>query len=179
VQSAAINVDSNAFRVIITSSATLGDAQRAAINRQLVEVARKQHKVPNQKGEVVDTDTELQVAKAELSRAIGDGVASSVEHRSKKPRPALGDLTAGKPAGSAEAAAAAIAGKASTNVHVEKSGGAAGEKPLLDQKPAGPDVTNPPAPETTNPAGTETTNPPAPETTNPPAPDTNPPSEPK
>jgi hypothetical protein len=179
VQSAAINVDSNAFRVIITSSATLGDAQRAAINRQLVEVAKKQTKVPNQKGEVVDTDTELQVAKAELSKAIGDGVASSVEHKSKKPRPALGDLTAGKPAGSAEAAAAAIAGKASTNVHVEKPGGAAGEKPLLDPKPPGPEATNPPEPDATNPPAPEATNPPAPDTTNPSAPDANPPSEPK
>jgi hypothetical protein len=77
-------VDDNAYRVVLTSSATLEDAQRGAIADHMVRVAQHQTRVPDQSGALVATDAELQEARATLAKVIGEGVASSPQYKLKK-----------------------------------------------------------------------------------------------
>lgn len=84
VRSAAEMVDDNAYRVVLTSSATLADAQREAIGKSMIEVAKNQKLSIDAHGNSFKSDPELLGARAELSKVIGDGVATSEQYIQRK-----------------------------------------------------------------------------------------------
>ncbi|KAF4490186.1 hypothetical protein FAGAP_11051 [Fusarium agapanthi] len=71
IRSAAIMVDDNGYRVVLTSSATLSDAQRASL------VAKNQNQVSDDHGNHEANDSTLLEARAKLAQVIGRGVATS------------------------------------------------------------------------------------------------------
>ncbi|KAF5970432.1 hypothetical protein FCOIX_10416 [Fusarium coicis] len=77
VRSAATMVDDNAYRVVLTSSATLADAQRAAIGDHMIQVAKHQKQVLDEHGNHEPADSTLLEARAKLAQVIGLGVATS------------------------------------------------------------------------------------------------------
>ncbi|KAJ4146066.1 hypothetical protein LMH87_004896 [Akanthomyces muscarius] len=80
VRSAANMVDDNAYRVVLTSSATLADAQRAAIGKHMIEVAKNQKQIVDENGTLRAAEPELLSARAELAQVIGEGVATSEQY---------------------------------------------------------------------------------------------------
>ncbi len=83
VRSAAHMVDDNAYRLALTSSATLASEQRASIGAQMVEVARRQKFALDETGALVPADSEQLAARAKLAQAIGEGVATSEQFTAK------------------------------------------------------------------------------------------------
>ncbi len=73
-------VDDNAYRVVLTSSATLADAQRAAIGKHMIEVAKNQKQIVDENGTLRAAEPELLSARAELAQVIGEGVATSEQY---------------------------------------------------------------------------------------------------
>lgn len=77
VRSAAEMVDDNAYRVVLTSAATLADAQRVAIGERMIEVAKNQKSALDENGKSFTVAPELLEARAHLAMVIGNGVATS------------------------------------------------------------------------------------------------------
>lgn len=84
VRSAALMVDDNAYRVVLTSSATLEDKTRADISNHLIEVAKNQKLSLDEDGKLVDTEPDLLEARAKLAQVIGEGVAFSPQYMLRK-----------------------------------------------------------------------------------------------
>lgn len=80
VRSAALMVDDNAYRVVLTSSATLEDQKRADISQHMIEVAKRQKHSLDEDSKLVSAEPTLLEAWARLALVIGEGVASSTEH---------------------------------------------------------------------------------------------------
>ncbi|PVH72132.1 hypothetical protein DL98DRAFT_611827 [Cadophora sp. DSE1049] len=84
IRSAALMVDDNAYRVVLTSSATLEAAQRAQISASMVNVAKNQKYMLNERKELVPSESALLEARAELAGVIGEGVAISPQYEKRK-----------------------------------------------------------------------------------------------
>lgn len=70
-------VDDNAYRVVLTSSATLADAQRTAIGDHMIQVAKFQKQILDEHGQHEAAEPALLEARAKLAQVIGQGVATS------------------------------------------------------------------------------------------------------
>lgn len=116
VRSAALMVDDNAYRVVLTSSATLEDKARSDISNHMIEVAKNQKRSFNQDGVLVDSDPILLEARAKLAQVIGEGVATSPHYLERKGKAAAPFNAANKIA-SAEAQADQLAERTSTNTY--------------------------------------------------------------
>ncbi|KAH6971229.1 hypothetical protein BKA56DRAFT_694287 [Ilyonectria sp. MPI-CAGE-AT-0026] len=77
VRSAATMVDDNAYRVVLTSSATLADTQRTAIGDHMIQVAKFQKQILDEHGQHEAAEPALLEARAKLAQVIGQGVATS------------------------------------------------------------------------------------------------------
>ena len=77
VRSAASMVDDNAYRVVLTNSATLSDASREEVSGYMVEVAQSQKQALNAEGKAVPAELALLESRAKLAQLIGRGVATS------------------------------------------------------------------------------------------------------
>ncbi|KAK3687873.1 hypothetical protein B0T22DRAFT_439455 [Podospora appendiculata] len=84
VHSAAEMVDDNAYRVVLTSSATLAEPQRTAIADRMITVAKNQKSAIGEHGKAHSADPELLEARAMLAKVIGDGVATSEQSTQKR-----------------------------------------------------------------------------------------------
>ncbi|KAL1791776.1 hypothetical protein ACET3X_009527 [Alternaria dauci] len=84
VRSAASMVDDNAYRVVLTSSATLSDESRKKIAESMVGMAKVQNVTLNEQGNPVATNSNLMEARAILAGVIGDGVATSEQFKARK-----------------------------------------------------------------------------------------------
>ena len=80
VRSAAYMVDDNAYRVALTSSATIDDDSRKLINQHLIKVAEGQNSTLNEHGERVNIEAGVLAGRARLAEVIGEGVAHSAEY---------------------------------------------------------------------------------------------------
>jgi len=80
VRSAANMVDDNAYRVALTSSATINDSSRKLINEHLITVAEGQNTTLNERGERVNIEEGVLAGRARLAEVIGEGVAHSAEY---------------------------------------------------------------------------------------------------
>jgi hypothetical protein len=83
VRSAASMVDDNAYRVVLTSSATLSGDSRKSIAKHMVAVAKLQNTAIVEGGGVVEMKPTLLEARAELAAAIGEGVATSEQYKER------------------------------------------------------------------------------------------------
>ena len=81
VRSAATMVDDNAYRVVLTSSATINNDSRGKINQHLIKVADGQKTTLNEQGERVAIEPGVLAERARLAEVIGDGVAQSAEYQ--------------------------------------------------------------------------------------------------
>jgi hypothetical protein len=70
-------VDDNAYRVVLTNSATLSDASREEVSGYMVEVAQSQKQALNAEGKAVPAELALLESRAKLAQLIGRGVATS------------------------------------------------------------------------------------------------------
>jgi hypothetical protein len=77
-------VDDNAYRVILTSSATLPNESRATIANHMIEVAKFQRVAVDEDGKSVEIAPVLLEARAKLAAVIGEGVASSEQYIQRK-----------------------------------------------------------------------------------------------
>lgn len=84
VRSAATMVDDNAYRVVLTSSATLSNASRTAISQQMIAVARAQNTVRDDNGKAIEAKPSLSEERAKLAAVIGEGVATSDQYQQRK-----------------------------------------------------------------------------------------------
>ena len=80
VRSAAYMVDDNAYRVVLTSSATINDESRKSINEHLIKVAEGQKNTLDENGKRVDVEAGVLAGRARLAEVIGEGVAHSAEY---------------------------------------------------------------------------------------------------
>ena len=85
-------VDDNAYRVALTSSATIGDDSRKLINQHLIEVAAGQNTTLNEHGERVTIENGVLAGRARLAEVIGDGVAHSAEYLERAGKKSSGIL---------------------------------------------------------------------------------------
>ncbi|KAL9045430.1 MAG: hypothetical protein Q9214_001522 [Letrouitia sp. 1 TL-2023] len=92
VRSAAYMVDDNAYRVILTSSASIGEDSRGKINEQLIKVADGQKTTLNEDGERVNVEPGVLAERARLAEVIGDGVAHSAEYQTRAGKKQSGAL---------------------------------------------------------------------------------------
>ena len=83
VRSAAYMVDDNAYRVALTSSATMSDDSRKLINEHLIQVAEGQQTTLDEHGKRVDVEKGVLAGRARLAEVIGEGVAHSVEYQAR------------------------------------------------------------------------------------------------
>ncbi|KAG9187003.1 hypothetical protein G6011_10111 [Alternaria panax] len=120
VRSAASMVDDNAYRVVLTSSATLSDDSRKKIAESMVGVAKFQHATLSEVGVSVPTDPALLEARAILAGVIGEGVASSEQYVSR--RNARTPFKMADTNGSAESQADKLAARTSTLAMDDKPG---------------------------------------------------------
>lgn len=111
VRSAAEMVDDNAYRVVLTSSATLQPPQREAIADRMIEVAKNQ--VSAASGEPINALMGLPEARATLAKVIGEGVATSAQYLERKAAKGVGFRSAHSDK-SADAAAGELADKIAT-----------------------------------------------------------------
>ena len=86
VRSAAHMVDDNAYRVVLTSSATINDESRGKINEHLINVADGQKTTLNENGERVNIEPGVLAERARLAEVIGEGVAQSAEYQNRAGR---------------------------------------------------------------------------------------------
>jgi hypothetical protein len=84
VRSAASMVDDNAYRVVLTSSATLSTDSRASIAKHMAAVAKLQNATLDENGTLVQAKSTLLEARVELAAAIGEGVATSVQYKDRQ-----------------------------------------------------------------------------------------------
>ena len=68
-------VDDNAYRVALTSSATINDDSRKAIHQHLIKVAEGQRSTLNDDGKRIDVEEGVLAERARLAKVIGEGVA--------------------------------------------------------------------------------------------------------
>ncbi|KAI9801967.1 MAG: hypothetical protein M1825_003022 [Sarcosagium campestre] len=133
VRSAATMVDDNAFRVILTSSATVEDESRSKINEFLIKVADGQKSTLNEHGERIPVEPGVLADRARLAEVIGNGVAHSAEYLARAGKKTAGALPA---PGTAKDLAAAAATPA------PPAGGSAAPAPLAAPAlPAAPAAT--------------------------------------
>ena len=83
VRSAASMVDDNAYRVVLTSSASLSMESRNSIAKQMAPVAKLQNITINEEGILVEAKNTLLEARANLAAAIGEGVATSEQFKQR------------------------------------------------------------------------------------------------
>jgi len=84
VRSAAYMVDDNAYRVVLTSCATLRDEERSEINKHLIDVAARQRNTKDEDGEPITIEAGVLEERAKLAQVIGNGVAHSTEFEARK-----------------------------------------------------------------------------------------------
>jgi hypothetical protein len=103
VHSAALMVDDNTYRVILTSSATLVAANRAEIGDHMIEAAKAQKSTRDEKGALTPAEPGVLEARTELAKVIGESVATSEQYLERKKKPtfksANHDIGAEKQAG--------------------------------------------------------------------------------
>lgn len=92
VRSAANMVDDNAYRVALTSSATIDDDSRKAINEHLIKVAEGQNHTLNELGDRVQIEEGVLAGRARLAEVIGEGVAHSAEYLARAGKKTPGAL---------------------------------------------------------------------------------------
>lgn len=85
-------VDDNAYRVALTSSATIDDGSRKLINQHLIKVAEGQNTTLNELGERVDIEEGVLAGRARLAEVIGEGVAHSAEYMARAGKKNAGAL---------------------------------------------------------------------------------------
>jgi hypothetical protein len=83
VRSAALMVDDNAYRVVLTSTAFIVEEKRAAIAQYMVDVAKHQKFSFGEDGKRIEADPEVLEGRAKLCQVIGAGIASSVQYRKR------------------------------------------------------------------------------------------------
>ena len=76
-------VDDNAYRVVLTSSATMDDDSRKRINEHLIKVADGQTTTLDQHGVRMPIEPGVLAERARLAEVIGDGVAHSAEYQAR------------------------------------------------------------------------------------------------
>jgi hypothetical protein len=84
VRSAAYMVDDNAYRVVLTSCATLRDQERDEINIHLIDVAARQKTTKDEDGHPITIEAGVLEERAKLAQVIGNGVAHSTEFEARK-----------------------------------------------------------------------------------------------
>ncbi|KAI9697883.1 MAG: hypothetical protein M1820_007670 [Bogoriella megaspora] len=94
VRSAAYMVDDNAYRVVLTSSATVEDSARKQINEHLMKVADGQKSTLDEHGNRIPVEPGVLAERARLAEVIGDGVASSAEYAERAGKKNPGALPA-------------------------------------------------------------------------------------
>jgi hypothetical protein len=77
-------VDDNAYRVVLTSCATLGDSDRDSINEHRIKAAEKQNTTKDEDGNKVTVDSGMLVARTRLARVIGNGFAHSTDSKQRR-----------------------------------------------------------------------------------------------
>lgn len=92
VRSAAYMVDDNAYRVALTSSATIDDGSRKLINQHLIKVAEGQRATLSEHGEHVSVEEGVLAGRARLAEVIGEGVAHSAEYLARAGKKNTGAL---------------------------------------------------------------------------------------
>ena len=85
-------VDDNAYRVALTSSATIDDSSRKLINQHLIKVAEGQNTTLNESRERIDVEDGVLARRARLAEVIGEGVAHSAEYLARAGKKSTGAL---------------------------------------------------------------------------------------
>ena len=85
-------VDDNAYRVVLTSSATIDDDSRGKINEHLIKVADGQKTTLSEHGERVSIEPGVLAERARLAEVIGNGVAHSAEYQTRAGKKNVGGL---------------------------------------------------------------------------------------
>ncbi|KAB2098888.1 hypothetical protein AG0111_0g12908 [Alternaria gaisen] len=114
VRSAASMVDDNAYRVVLTSSATLSDESRKRIAESMVGAAKYQSVSLDEDGKPVTTDANQMEARAILAGVIGEGVATSDQYVARRNGKVTSPFKVADTNGSAESQADKLAARTST-----------------------------------------------------------------